>query len=174
MSKSYRTHRRAGRIAVAALAALMSVAAPALANDITAGDMTLVHPWARATPAASPVGGGYLEIRNAGSQPDRLVGGSAQFAEKVEIHEMSMADGVMKMRQLADGLEIPAGGGVRLKPGSIHIMFVGLKEPLVEGRSVEAMLVFEKAGPVEVEFQVGSMTGAMPDGGHMPEHAPSN
>lgn len=126
----------------------------AVAHEVKAGDLTLDHPWARATPNGAKVGGGFVVIRNGGAAPDRLLGGSVDFAGKVEIHEMAMEGDVMKMRPVEGGLEIPAGGEVALKPGSFHIMFMGLKAGLVEGETLKGTLVFEKAGPVEVEWSV--------------------
>lgn len=139
------------------LAALVAVPAPGLA-----GDLTLEAPWTRATPSGAKVAGGFLVIRNAGSEPDRLVGGSAPFSTTVEVHEMAMEGDVMKMRALADGLEIPAGGSVELKPGSTHIMFMGLTQPLTEGETVTGTLVFEKAGTVTVDWAVAGMGAKAP------------
>lgn len=151
-------------IAIAAALALSCVAAPALAQDIKAGDLTIVGPWARATPKGAEVGAGYLEIRNAGATPDALTGGSADFA-KVEIHEMSMQGGVMTMRELKDGLAIPAHGAVKLAPSGYHLMFTGLKGQLVEGRSVKVTLTFAKAGSVAVEFPIEGIGAAAPADG---------
>jgi periplasmic copper chaperone A len=121
-------------------------------------------PWTRATPGGVQVAAGYLKITNSGSQPDRLIGGSLEGAAALEVHEMAMADGVMKMRRLDGGLEIPAGKTIELKPGSYHLMFTGLRESLIEGRLVKGRLTFEKAGTIDVEFQVAPI-GAQ-SGGH--------
>jgi copper(I)-binding protein len=144
--------------------ALVLGAAPALAQDVKAGDLTIEKAWARATPKGAEVGAGYLEIRNDGAAPDRLTGGSADFGN-VEIHEMSMAGGVMKMRQLKDGLEIPAHGSVKLAPNGYHVMFTDLKRPLVKGESVKATLTFEHAGAVVVDFAVQGVGAAGPSDG---------
>jgi copper(I)-binding protein len=79
---------------------------------------------------------------------------TADIAGKGEIHEMTVKDGVMNMRPLADGIEIPAGGEVKLEPGSYHVMFKELKAPAVEGVKFPGTLTFEKAGTVKVEFAV--------------------
>lgn len=139
-------------------------AAPALAQEIKAGDLTIEKPWARATPKGAEVGAGYLEIRNNGATPDRLTGGSADFAN-VEIHEMSMEGGVMKMRELKDGLTIPAHSSVKLAPNGYHVMFTSLKHPLVKGESVKATLTFEHAGAVVVDFPIQGVGAAGPSGG---------
>lgn len=150
------------RISALSLALAVSlVAAPAFAQEIKAGDLTIEQPWARATPKGADIGAGYLEIRNAGAAPDRLTGGSADFAG-VEIHQMSMANGVMKMRQETNGLEIPAHGAVKLAPSGYHLMFTGLKRALVKGESVKATLTFEHAGAVIVEFPVQGIGASGP------------
>ncbi len=126
----------------------------AFAHDYKLGNLEIMHPHARATLPGAPVSGGYMVIRNTGDAPDRLISASVDFAGKTEIHEMAMENDVMKMRELADGLEIPAGGEVVLKPGGYHVMFMMLKEQLNEGESRKATLTFEKAGSIEVEFAV--------------------
>ena len=139
------------------LALAVATALPALAHDYRVGSLVIDHPWSRATPAGAGVGAGYMVIRNEGDTADRLVGGSAPFAGRVEIHEMAMQDGVMRMRALQDGLEIPPGGSVTLEPGGYHVMFMQLQEPLVEGEDRPATLEFANAGTVEVEFAVEGM-----------------
>ena len=128
----------------------------AQAHDFTVGELAIHHPWAKATLPNQPVGGGFMEITNNGSEADRLVSGSADFAGEVQIHEMTMEDGVMKMRQLADGIEIAPGETVKLEPGGLHVMFMKLSEPLKEGEMKEATLTFEHAGDVAVEVAVQS------------------
>jgi copper(I)-binding protein len=145
----------------------LSAATAAFAHEVKVGDLVLHHPWTRATPNAAKVGGAYMEIENTGAEPDRLLGGSVPFAERVEVHEMAVVDGVMTMRQLPDGIEIPAGGTLVLKPGSFHLMFMGMEQPLMVDTVVEGKLVFEKAGEVTVEFAVQDMGAKAPEGaGH--------
>jgi len=120
-------------------------------------------PWARATPKGAEVGSGYLVIQNKGATPDRLTGGSADFAT-VEVHQMTSVNGVSQMREVAGGLNIPAHGSVGLSPGGYHIMFTHLAHPLTKGETVKATLNFEHAGPVEVEFKVTGV-GAAGTGG---------
>ena len=141
---------------LAAALAFTVLTGMAHAHDFTVGELAIHHPWAKATLPNQPVGGGFMEITNNGSEADRLVSGAADFAGEVQIHEMSMDNGVMKMRQLADGIEIAPGQTVKLEPGGLHIMFMKLAEPLKEGEMKEATLTFEKAGEVTVEFAVQS------------------
>jgi copper(I)-binding protein len=150
------------------LAALITLgAAPSLAQQFSAGGIVVEKPWARATPKGASVGAGYLTIRNKGAVADRLMGGTADFAASVEPHQMSMKDGVMTMRLLPDGIEIPPNGVVMLAPGGYHLMFQGLKRPLAKGDKVEATLNFEHAGSLPVDFAVGAI-GAMSPAGARP------
>jgi len=102
-----------------------------------------------------------MKIKNNGSTPDRLIGGSSDVASKFEVHEMKMENGVAKMRPVKGGLEIKPGETVELKPDSLHVMFVGLKKQLSAGDQISATLVFEKAGTVSVDYDVRAM-GAAP------------
>ena len=140
-------------------------AAPAPAQEFKAGDIVIEKPWARATPKGAEVGGAYMTIENKGATPDRLTGGSADFAT-VEIHEMKSENGVMEMREVAGGLNIPAHGSVGLSPGGYHIMLTHLAHPLTKGDTIKATLNFEHAGPVAVEFKVMGV-GAAGTGGAM-------
>jgi copper(I)-binding protein len=140
---------------------------PAQAQDITAGSLKISAPWIRATPKGASVGGGYMTIANSGNAGDRLVGGTSDVSNRLEIHEMSMEGGVMKMRPVR-GLDIKPGQTVELKPGGYHVMFVGLKQPLEQGQHVKATLRFEKAGDVAVDFTVKGI-GAQ-DGGSTKAH----
>jgi copper(I)-binding protein len=155
-------------VAVAAITLGLSMST-AFAHEYKLGSLEIVHPHARATPPNAPVSGGYMTIHNDGTEADRLLGGEATFADRVEVHEMVMDGDVMKMRQVEGGLEIPAGGDVVLKPGSYHIMFIGLENQLKDGEKVPATLNFEKAGSIEVEFSVEDikkMNDAMKNDGH--------
>ena len=141
------------------LCTLALVAPAALAADYKAGAIEIDHPWARATPSGAKVGAGYLKLTNTGATADRLVGATAAAAGRVEIHEMSMDNGVMKMRPLKDGVELQPGATVELKSGSYHLMMFDLKQPLKQGDHVKGTLTFEKAGPVDVEFAVEGVGG---------------
>lgn len=131
--------------------------APALAQEFTVGSIKIEAPWLRSTPTGAEVAGGYMRIENTGKETDRLVDGSTSVAAKFEIHQMKMSGNVMRMRELNKGLEVKPGERVELKPGSYHIMLLGLKQPLKEGDKVKGTLVFEKAGKVEVEYAVRGM-----------------
>jgi copper(I)-binding protein len=143
--------------------------AAALAHDYAVGAIKIEHPWARATPKGAKVGGAYMTLTNTGKEADRLTGGSSAVAAKLEVHEMTTVDGVMRMRALAKGIEIGPGQTVSLKPGSYHLMLIDLKEPLVKGQKIKGTLVFEKAGSIEVEYvieAIGADTGGHDSMGH--------
>jgi len=157
-----------------------SLAMSAHAEDVTAGSLKISTPWTRATPKGAGVGGGYMKITNTGAAPERLVSGSADVSSRFELHEMSMDNGVMKMRPVVKGIEIKPGETIELKPGGYHVMFLGLKKSFTQGEHVKATLAFEKAGKVDVDFTVegiGAQTGGgdhvmpgMPGGGMKMDH----
>ncbi len=139
----------------------------AAAQSVRIGDITIDDAWARATPRGAEVGAGYLTIRNDSATPDRLTTISTDFAA-VQVHAMKMTNGVMEMRESTDGLEIPAHATVKLAPGGLHMMFVGLKKPLVKGETVRATLSFEHAGRGAVELPVLGAGAAGPGGAMAP------
>lgn len=131
------------------------------------GDLMLKAPFARATLPNQPVAGAFLTITNNGNEDDVLVAVSSPISERGEVHEMKMDGDTMKMREMADGLVIPAGETVELKPGGYHLMFMQLKQPLVEGETVEMTLEFQNAGSVTVLFAImGKGAKSMGHSGH--------
>jgi periplasmic copper chaperone A len=148
----------------AALIASVS-ATSARAEDVKAGDLVITQAWTRATPGGAKTGGGYLTIENKGSAPDKLVGASADGAGKVEVHEMAMNDGVMKMRPVEGGLTIDPGKTVKLAPGGYHLMMMDLKAPLKQGEKLPLTLQFEKAGKVAVTLDVQGVGAPGPAAG---------
>lgn len=148
------------RILGFALALLVAMPHGLWAQDFRAGEIEIGRPWSRAVPEGAKVAAGYVVLKNHGPAADRLISATADIARKTEIHEMAVDDkGVMTMRPLADGLEVPPGGEVRLEPGSIHIMFMGLERRPKQGETFSGTLTFEKAGEIGVEFSVDSMAG---------------
>lgn len=149
------------RFLPATLAVLTCLAVPALANDYRKGPVTIERPWTRQTAPGQSVGGGFMTIVNGGKTGDQLVSATSPAAQKVEIHSMTMNDGIMRMRPLPGGLAVPAGGRLELKPGGFHIMLIGLKTPLAVGKFVPLTLRFAKAGAVTVQMKVESVTHGM-------------
>ena len=124
----------------------------------------ITQAWTRATPGGAKIGGGYLTIENKGASADRLIGGSADIAGKVEVHEMAMNNGVMTMRPLDKGLTIDPGKTVKLAPGGYHLMMFDLKGPLKQGDKVPVTLEFEKAGKVKLSLDVQGVGAQGPAG----------
>lgn len=141
-------------VAIALTVAALATVMPVRAHDYTLGALRITHPWSRATPPGAQAAGGFLKIQNTGTAPDRLIGGSLPLARTFEVHEMAMDGSVMKMRELPKGLLIEPGQTVELKPGSFHVMFMGLTGPLKAGEPVKGTLVFETAGTIEIEYKV--------------------
>jgi uncharacterized protein YcnI/copper(I)-binding protein len=127
---------------------------PSASSGVKVGALVIEQPWSRATPGGAKVGGGYVRIINTGSIPDRLIGGSFAASARVELHDMSVSEGVMRMKAIEGGLPIAPGATLELKPGGNHAMFVDLQRPLREGERVDGTLQFEKAGSVAVTYTV--------------------
>lgn len=137
------------------------------------GALIIEAPWTRATPGGAKVAGGFLTVRNTGTEADRLIGGTFPNAPRVEVHEMAVIDGTMRMREVRGGIEIPAGGSVQLRPGGFHMMFMELSQPVRTGAPVRGTLVFQKAGSVEISYDVAPVGAPGPSGagGHgAPRH----
>ena len=149
----------------ASLLLLALSTAAAIAADVKTGDLTVQNAFARATPKGAQVGSGYLTIRNDGATADRLTNVAVDFAT-AQMHEMKTNNGVMEMREVTGGLEIPAHATVKLAPGGYHLMFVNMKHPLVKGETVKATLAFERAGQVTLDMPVLPIGAAAPAGAH--------
>jgi len=149
----------------AATACLFAATAFAQAQSFNAGAIEIGHPYARSTASGQSTGGGFLTLTNQGDAADRLLSASAEVSERVELHSMKMEGTVMRMRQV-DAIDVPAGQRVELKPGGLHIMFIGLKAPLKEGERFPMTLRFEKAGEVKVDVAIEKLTVPAAGGGH--------
>jgi len=160
------------RLSLAALATAFGLwLAAAGGAAAQTGDLQVTNPWARATPGGAQTAGAYVTILS--PTGDRLTAASTPAAQKAGLHSMTMDGNVMKMRDI-DGIDLPAGQAVTLKPGGYHIMLTGLAQPLTAGQTFPLTLTFDKAGTREVTVtvqKVGSMgpAAAMP-GMDMPMH----
>lgn len=157
---------------------VIEVGAPVLSEPPAAGDVVVVGAWARATAARMDMGGMgqmgaataepdavfgpsavYMILENRGSAADRLVAAFTGAANVVEIHETQMENDVMRMRPLADGLEVPAGESVVLEPGGYHIMLLNLPRDLLPGEAIALTLVFESGRELVIGAPVRELTG---------------
>ncbi len=146
--------------AVVACAALVG-STQAGAHEIKLGDLVIHHPWARQSPRAADVAAGFMIITNTGKDDDRLLKATASISPVVQLHAMKMVGDVMKMVELPEGILIPAGQTVELKPKSLHVMFTKLSSPVMEGEEIKGSLTFEKAGTVDITYEVTNPDAGM-------------
>ncbi len=157
---------------ILALGLLAPLAMHAAAQSSAAQPPTMhaEQPWARATAPRQTVGGVYVTLTS--PVDDRLLGASSPVAGHAEVHEMTMDGNVMKMRELTDGLKLPAGQAVALTPGGLHMMLMGLQKPLVAGQVIPVQLRFEHAPPLDLQVRVAPVGAQGPAVEHAPtEHA---
>jgi copper(I)-binding protein len=138
---------------IAATVIAIFVSVNAMAADYKIGSLEIMGPWSRATPKGASTAIGYMTIKNNGTTPDRLIGGSVDFANDFQLHSMTLEDGVSKMRELKS-VDVGPGQTIEFKPGGSHVMFVGVTHPLSQGEHVKGTLVFERAGTVQIEYDV--------------------
>jgi len=148
-TKMARLHRLAMSAAI-----LLNMGAVGVAQQFKVNSIVVEQPWVRATPGGAKVAGGYMTIINSGSESDRLIGGVLPQAGHFGVHEMKMSGNVMQMREIEEGLEIKPGQKIELSPSGYHVMFTELHEPLKQGDTLKGQLRFEKAGLVDIEYQV--------------------
>lgn len=140
------------RTMLAIFATSMMFHQTAYAHEFKAGSIKIEHPWAR--PSATENGAAYLELENGGTEADRLTGASAAIAGAVELHVTSIdAQGVATMRPV-EAIDLPAGGRARLSPGGLHLMLLGLTQPLEDGQRFPLTLTFERAGTATVDVEI--------------------
>lgn len=151
--------RTFSKLAFAAL--LIGFAGPAFAQGASGDSITVQQPWSRATPNGAKTGAVYMTIDNKSDTADKLTGVSSDVADKVQVHEMKVENGIMQMREITGGLPVPANGSVVLKPGSYHVMLIGLKKPLTAGETFPLKLTFAKAGTISVTVPVQAMGANM-------------
>lgn len=122
-------------------------------HELKIGDMVVSDVWARATISGAKAGGAFMMIKNKGAVADKLISVKTDISKKASVHQTKIVNGVMHMNPV-NGLVIDPGASVMLKPGSYHVMFMGLKKGLKQGDAFPMTLVFEKAGSLDVMVQV--------------------
>lgn len=152
--------RRTATLVALSLAPVL--AGHAAAADYHVGSLQISQPWARATPKGADSGAAYMTVTNTGAKPERLSCVSSEAAAKCQVHQMSMDNGVMKMRPVEGGLEIKPGETITFKPGGYHMMLVDLKAPLVQGKSVEATVKVDTGATAQVEFPIAAIGAPAP------------
>src|SRR5229473_5633312 len=147
--------KHAGQI-ISTLLLVLGFAVQAPAQTTEQGAMIVDHPWARATPAGAKTGAVYLTLMNSGSASGRLLSATTPVADKIQFHSVSEENGVSRMREMR-AVEVAPGAKVTFSPGGMHIMLVGLKQPLKDGQVFPLTLNFEKASKVDVMVSVAKV-----------------
>jgi len=142
---------------------VLVLAGGAWAHQFSHAGVTVVHPWARATPGGAKVGGVYFEMTSAPGHADRLIGARTPAAQAAELHNHVVQDGIVKMRRV-EAIALDPGTSIVLKPGGYHIMLVNLAHPLKEGDLLKLTLLFEKAGELDLEATIEGVGATGPHG----------
>jgi hypothetical protein len=140
-------------LALSTALAVCAFATAAAAADYTLGELKIERPWARPSAGAAANGAAYMTIATSGTAPDQLVNAASPVAGKVELHTHILDGDVMRMRPVS-GITVNVGEPAVLRPGGLHVMLIGLKEPLKPGTQFPLTLTFEKAGAVTVQVDV--------------------
>ena len=142
-------------IRLSSLILIAALSGSACAGQYALGELSIHGPWSRELPPVAPNGAAYFRVDNGAGAPARIVSVHSPIADRVEIHTHDMEGGVMKMRHVRS-VEVPAQGSVAFEPGGLHVMLIGLKQPLVAGERFPLTIEFRDAGRVEVEVEVRS------------------
>ncbi len=118
-----------------------------------AAGLTVTDAWSRSTPPVAKVGVVYFTLKNDTGKSDRLLKISTPVAEKVQVHRTEVLDDIARMREVAV-LHVDAEQTLEFQPGGLHVMLIGLRQPLVAGTTYELELLFELAGPRKVTVRV--------------------
>ncbi|WP_417836810.1 copper chaperone PCu(A)C [Thalassospira tepidiphila] len=145
-------------------AIVATVASLFIVTNAFAADIEVKDAWAKASKGMVRNGAAFFDVVNTGTA-DRIVSVRSDLAERTELHTHIMENNVMKMREVQGGVEVPMHGSVQFKPGSYHVMFIGLNKPLEEGEKIDITLEFEKAGDVPVTIDVLNTMAMGPNGG---------
>lgn len=152
------------------LKSLALAGAIALLPTLSLAQMQVTDPYARSASPIAISGAAFMAVTNPTDTDDRIVAATSDIAERVELHtHIQNADGVMQMVKLEDGIPLPAGETVMLQRGGLHVMFLGLRQPLTQGNEITVTLEFEHAEPLTVTIPVDlermpTMGGAMHGG----------
>jgi len=139
---------------------LILAAAPAAAAPTVA----ITAPWILTPPSGAKTAAGYFTVANTGNEPDRLIGASSPAAENVQLHSMSMAGGIMRMRPVVGGLAVPPGQTIKFTPDGYHLMLINPRHALATGDAVAVTLIFAHAGALTERFPVRAAAPAAAPG----------
>ncbi len=141
--------------------------APIAIGFALASPIKIENAFTRPTLGGVNIAVGYMTITNTGKTDDWLASVTSDISPTAEIHETKMENGMMEMRELPKGLAVPAGASIAFKPSAYHVMFVGIKHAVKPGDTIHAILTFDKAGKVAVDFPAADNPGAIAPSGAM-------
>ena len=128
-----------------------------ISNSASASPLKIDNAYVRATPPHAKNSAAFMMINNSGTQEIKLIAASSDIAARVELHNHLMQDGLMKMRQV-EQISIKAENKTELQPGSYHIMFFELKQPLKDGESVALKLYFDNGEEITIDAPIKKIT----------------
>ena len=126
-------------------------------HDYYLGKLTIDHPYMVKPMPGMKSASGYLVIKNKGNQSEYLINLESLFSKNIELHEITMVGDVMKMKKLSNGIEIPSGKEIELKPGGLHVMFKNLNKELLTGSKEKVILYFKNTGKIIVSFEISDI-----------------
>lgn len=144
----------ATEVAAAEPAAVESAGPASIKPPLPQSTLVIADAWALPSPRGAKVAAGFFTVANGGTDTDRLLSATSPRAARIELHEIVRDGGVVKMRPLAAGIDVPSGGSVTLKEDGTHVMFLDVDTPFAEGETIPVALTFEKAGTIEVTMRV--------------------
>ena len=139
------------------IAILLTLSLSSSAHKFETKYALIDHPWLRVVGEKSSIAAGYFELTNKGDKSIIFIGAKAEFAKKIELHEIKMENGISKMRPIMNGIKVGAGDTLELKPMGHHLMFFGLKKRLEKGQMIEVKLLFKNAEALDVQFKIDSV-----------------
>ncbi len=131
----------------------------AAADQVSAADA-----YVRAVPPGQPNSASFMTLTNASANDIVLKGAESSAAKVVELHTHTLSDGMMRMRQV-EKIDLPAGQSVKLQPGGLHVMMIGLQRDLVPGEQIDLALVFEDGSKLQLKVPVVKLQMKMQDAG---------
>lgn len=139
-------------LVAATVAACCVLATPGISEEVSTDNLVISDGFSRASPKMAKAGVGFMTITSKGDA-DRLVSFTSPACNRPELHTHIHDNGVMRMREV-EAIDVPAGGSVKLEPGSFHLMCIDLKGQLVEGEMMDATLTFEAGGEITVSLPI--------------------
>lgn len=128
-----------------------------LGSPLWATDIKVESPYVRLLPPSAPTTAAFMKLINSSPKEVKLINASSDCCNLVELHTHIMEDGMMKMRQVKS-ISIPAKANIELKPGSFHIMLIGLKSPLKEESIVKIKLNFDNKETIEIKAKAKTLS----------------